>query len=91
LKIGCLERYLGLRKRKYQNTEENCGVIGLEICTPDMILVMQVKMMRWAVHVSRLAENRNAYTALAGKPAGGRPFRRHGLGKEGISKFISKT
>jgi hypothetical protein len=32
--------------------------------------------MRWAVHVTRMGENRNAYRLLVGKPEGKRPLGR---------------
>jgi hypothetical protein len=33
-------------------------------------------MMRWAGHVARMGENRNAYRLLVGKPEGRRPLGR---------------
>jgi hypothetical protein len=42
--------------------------------------MVKSKMMRWAVHVTRMGENRNAYKILVRKPEGkrslGRPIRR---------------
>jgi hypothetical protein len=34
------------------------------------------KKMKWAVHVARMGEKRNAYRLLVGKPEGKRPLRR---------------
>jgi hypothetical protein len=42
--------------------------------------MMKSRRMRWAVHVARMGEKRNAYRLLVGKPEGksplGRPRRR---------------
>jgi hypothetical protein len=37
---------------------------------------MKARRMRWAGHVARIGEKRNAYRLLVGKPEGGRPLRR---------------
>jgi hypothetical protein len=37
-----------------------------------MIRIIKSKMMRWAGHVERMGEKRNAYRLLVGKPEGNR-------------------
>jgi hypothetical protein len=44
--------------------------------SPNIIRMIQSRRMRWAVHVARMGENRNAYRILVGKPEGKRPLRR---------------
>jgi hypothetical protein len=45
--------------------------------SPSIIRIVKVRRMRWAGHVARMGEKRNAYTLLVGKPEGrkslGRP------------------
>jgi hypothetical protein len=38
--------------------------------------MIKSRRMRWAGHVARTGENRNAYRALVGKPEGKRPLGR---------------
>jgi hypothetical protein len=38
--------------------------------------MIKLRRMRWAGHVARMGENRNAYRILVGKPEGKRPLRR---------------
>jgi hypothetical protein len=48
--------------------------------SPSILRVIKSRRMRWAGHVSRMGEKRNAYRLLVGKPEGkrslGRPKRR---------------
>jgi hypothetical protein len=48
--------------------------------SPSIIGIIKARRMRWAEHVKRMGENRNAYRLLVGKPDGsrllGRPRRR---------------
>jgi hypothetical protein len=48
--------------------------------SPSIIRIIKPRRMRWAGHVARMEEKRNAYNILAGKPEGktplGRPRRR---------------
>jgi hypothetical protein len=37
---------------------------------------MEYRRMKWAGHVTRMLENRNAFTVLVGKPEGKRMLRR---------------
>jgi hypothetical protein len=41
-----------------------------------IIRIMKLRRMRWAGHVARWGEKRNAYRLLVGKPEGRRPLRR---------------
>jgi hypothetical protein len=38
--------------------------------SPSIIRIIKSRRMRWAVHVARLGEKRNAYRLLVGKPEG---------------------
>jgi hypothetical protein len=38
--------------------------------------MIKSRRMRWAGHVARMGETRNAYRILVGKPEGKRPLRR---------------
>jgi hypothetical protein len=44
--------------------------------SPNIIRMMKSRRMRWAGHVARVGERRNAYTMLTGKPEGKRPLGR---------------
>jgi hypothetical protein len=48
--------------------------------SPSIIRIIKARKMRWAGHVARMEEKRNAYRLLVGKPEGrrslGRPRRR---------------
>jgi hypothetical protein len=44
--------------------------------SPNIIRLIKPKRMRWAGHVTRMGETRNAYRLLVGKPEGTRPRRR---------------
>jgi hypothetical protein len=44
--------------------------------SPSIISVMYSRRMRWAGHVARMGEKRNAYRLLAGKPEERRPLGR---------------
>jgi hypothetical protein len=44
--------------------------------SPDIIRQIKSRRMRWAGHVARVAEGRNAYKALVGKPEGKRSLER---------------
>jgi hypothetical protein len=40
----------------------------------NIIIMVKSKRMRWAEHVARMGETRNAYKILVGKPEGKRPL-----------------
>jgi hypothetical protein len=42
--------------------------------SPSIIRIIKSRRIRWAGHVARLGENRNAYRLLVGKPEGKRPL-----------------
>jgi hypothetical protein len=44
--------------------------------SPSIIRIIKSRRMRWASHVARMGEKRNAYRLLVGKPDGKRPLRR---------------
>jgi hypothetical protein len=44
--------------------------------SPSIIRVVKSRRMRWAGHVARMGEKRNAYRILVGKPEGNRPLGR---------------
>jgi hypothetical protein len=57
-------------------------------CFPSIIRVIKSRRMRWAGHVARMWENRNAYRILVGKPGAKRPLGRPGCVCVTISKWI---
>jgi hypothetical protein len=44
--------------------------------SPSIIRIIKSRRMRWAEHVARRGEKRNAYWLLVGKPEGKRPLGR---------------
>jgi hypothetical protein len=44
--------------------------------SPDIIRMIKSRRMRWAGHVARMGETRNAYRIFVGKPEGNRPLGR---------------
>jgi hypothetical protein len=44
--------------------------------SPSIIRIIKLRRMRWAGHVARMGEKRNAYRLLARKPEGKRPLGR---------------
>jgi hypothetical protein len=44
--------------------------------SPSTIRIIKSRRTRWAGHVARMGEKRNAYRLLVGKPAGKRPLGR---------------
>jgi hypothetical protein len=44
--------------------------------SPSIIRMIKSRRMRWAGHVERMGEKRNAYSLLVGKPKGKRPLGR---------------
>jgi hypothetical protein len=44
--------------------------------SPSIIRIIKSRRMRWAGHVARIGEKRNAYGLLVGKPEGKRPLAR---------------
>jgi hypothetical protein len=46
------------------NNEELCDLYS----SPSIIRIVKSRMIRWAGHVARMGEKRNAYRLLVGKP-----------------------
>jgi hypothetical protein len=44
--------------------------------SPNIIRMIKSRRMKWAGHVARMGEKRNAYKIMVGKPAGKRPLGR---------------
>ncbi|KAJ4442522.1 hypothetical protein ANN_04109 [Periplaneta americana] len=57
--------------RKLQNTE-----LHALYSSPDIIRNLKSRRLRWAGHVARMGESRNAYRVLVGRPEGKRPLGR---------------
>jgi hypothetical protein len=53
-----------------------CNVKDSLYSSPNIIRMMKSRRMRWARHVARMGETRNAYRILVGKPEGKRPLGR---------------
>jgi hypothetical protein len=65
--------------------------------SPSIIRIIKSRSMRWAGHVARMGEKKNAYRILVGKPEGKRPLGRQrptwvdnikmdlgGIGRDGV-------
>jgi hypothetical protein len=50
--------------------------------------MIKLRRMRWAWHVTRIGEKRNAYSILLGKPEGKRPQGTQDVGGWTILKLI---
>ncbi|KAJ4448500.1 hypothetical protein ANN_10516 [Periplaneta americana] len=57
--------------RKLHNTE-----LHALYSSPDIIRNIKSRRLRWAGHVARMGESRNAYRVLIGRPEGKKPLRR---------------
>jgi hypothetical protein len=44
--------------------------------SPNIIRIIKSRRMRWAWHVARMGQNRNAHRYFVGKPKGKRPLGR---------------
>jgi hypothetical protein len=44
--------------------------------SPSIIRIIKSRRMRWAGHIARMGEKRDAYRLLVGKPVGKRPLGR---------------
>jgi hypothetical protein len=64
---GCLAMYLD---------NVNINVLFNLYSSPSIIRMIEARRMRWAGHVARMGEKRNAYSILVGKPEGKRPLGR---------------
>jgi len=43
-------------------------------CSPNAVLVIRLRRMRWAGHVARMRDRRGAYKTLVGRPDGKKPL-----------------
>jgi hypothetical protein len=73
-----LRRIFGLKgdevtgeRRKLHNEALHTRIL---YSSPNIIWQIKSRRMRWAGHVSRMGEERNAYKVLMGKPEGKRPL-----------------
>ena len=57
-------------------------------CSPNIVRVIKLRRMRWAMHVARMGEMRGVNRALVGKPEGKRPLGRPWRGWEPNSKMV---
>jgi hypothetical protein len=57
--------------RKLHNEE-----LHILYSSPSIIRIIKSRRMRWARHVARMGEKRNAYRMLVGNPEGKRPLGR---------------
>ncbi|KAJ4431821.1 hypothetical protein ANN_20426 [Periplaneta americana] len=74
----CYARIFGAKRdevtgewRKLHNTE-----LHALYSSPDIIRNIKSRRLRWAGHVARMGESRNAYRVLVGRPEGKRPLGR---------------
>jgi hypothetical protein len=56
--------------------------------SPSIIRIIKKRRMRWAGHVARMGEKRNAYRILVGKPEGRRPLGNQDVGGSIILGWI---
>jgi hypothetical protein len=54
--------------------------------SPSIIVIIKSKRMKWAGHVARMREKRNAYRIVVGKPEGN--WEDQGIGRWAILKWI---
>jgi hypothetical protein len=58
--------------------------------SPNIIRMIKSRRMRWAGHVARMGEERNAYRILAGKPERKRPLGRPRRGWTTLKWILEK-
>jgi len=65
-------------KRKYfVNKFRVCKSVHHDLYSlPNIVLVVKLRRMRWAGHVTRMGEDRGVHRVLVGKPEGKRPLGR---------------
>ena len=56
--------------------------------SPNIVRVIKSRRMRWAGHVARMVEGRNAFKNLTGTPTGKRPFGRFRRRWEGNIRML---
>jgi hypothetical protein len=66
---GVLSRIFGPKRDEVTEIGENCIMKSFITCTPrQTISMINSRRMRWAGHVARMGEKRNACSILVGKP-----------------------
>ncbi|KAJ4442046.1 hypothetical protein ANN_11912 [Periplaneta americana] len=76
---GCETWTLTLREEQRLGVFENKvlrKIFGALHPSPDIIMDIKSRRLRWAGHVARMGESRNAYRVLVGRPEGKRPLGR---------------
>jgi hypothetical protein len=73
-----LRRIFGLKRDEVTGEWRKSHNDGLRdlYSSPSIIIIIKSRRMRWAGHVARMGERRNAYRLLVGKPEGKRPLGR---------------
>jgi hypothetical protein len=68
-----LRRIFGLKRDEVTEEWRELHNVELHILysSPSIIGMIKSRRMRWAGHVARMGEKRNAYRILVGKPEGG--------------------
>jgi hypothetical protein len=59
-------------EKEIDDSNELCNLCP----SPNIIRTIKLRRMRWARHVARMGEKRNAYRILMGQPEGKRPLGR---------------
>jgi hypothetical protein len=62
LKTGRWRKFLDLTGRTQQQARGNCIMRRIIICIPQTVRMTKSKRMRYAGHVVRMEEKRNAYS-----------------------------
>jgi hypothetical protein len=73
-----LRRIFGLRRDEVMGDwrKRHNGELHDLYSSPNIIRMIKSRRMRWAGHVARMGEVKNAYRILVGKPEGKRPLGR---------------
>jgi hypothetical protein len=65
-----------LRDFEHLKKYSRSRILNPQDSSPSIIRMIKSRSMRWAGHVARIGEKRNAYRILVGKPEGKRPLGR---------------
>ena len=73
-----LRKIFGAREMKLKENGESCIILSYTHCIlwANIIRNLKSKRLRWAGHVERMEQFRNAYRVLVGKSEGKRPLER---------------
>jgi hypothetical protein len=72
----------GLKREKVMPENAKFRTTQVILCNsykyivPSIIRIVKLRRMRWAGHVARMGEKKNAYSLLVGRPEGNRPLGR---------------